>query len=103
MTKKDYIIKSLINAIGVLVYVLAVALLLSSGKNIFGESETLLIPIFMMTLLIVSATVTGLLVLGKPIHLYLGGLKKEAFVLLFSTIGWLVAFLIGVVAMLLVK
>lgn len=102
MTKKDYILKSFINAAGVLVYVLAVAWLLSNGERIFGGQERLLVPIFMMTLLVVSATVTGLLVLGKPISLYLSGLKREAFVLLFSTIGWLVAFLAFVVLTLLV-
>lgn len=86
-----------------MVYVLAVAWLLSNGERIFGGQERLLVPIFMMTLLVVSATVTGLLVLGKPISLYLSGLKKEAFILLFSTIGWLIAFLLSVVAVLSIK
>jgi hypothetical protein len=57
----------------------------------------------MLLLFIISASVTGLLVLGKPIHLYLSGLKKEAFVLLFATTGWLVLFLVGITVILLVQ
>jgi hypothetical protein len=95
--------RSFAHAAGVIAYVFAVSLLLSRGKDIFGDSEeTLLIPVFMMLLLVVSATVTGLLVLGKPVMLYLNGARKDALAMLGATVGWLVAFLLTiVVAMLL--
>lgn len=100
MKKSDYIVKSLINATGVFVYILAVAYLLFNGKNIFGEVETIFVPVFMMLLLVISASVTGLLVLGKPIHLYLSNFKKEAFTLLFATLSWLVFFALAITAIL---
>lgn len=103
MKNTDYIIKSLISAFGTLVYVSAVAWLMINTKSIFGKvpEPNLFIPIFMLLLFIISATVTGLLVLGKPISLYLGGSKKEAIVLLSATLGWLVIFLVAVAIVLL--
>jgi len=66
------------------------------SEQLFGakaQEPNFLIPVMMLLLFIVSACITGGLVLGRPLHLYLSGLKKEAFTLLFSTIGWLVLFL----------
>ena len=97
MKKTNYFLKSFISAGGVFAYVSFVSWFLSNAKNIFGPAEnTLVIPIFMMLLFVISATVTGLLVLGKPVSLFMSGLKKEAFILLFATIGWLLAFLLAV-------
>lgn len=105
MKKFGLILKSLINALAVFAYVYGVASLLSNAKYIFGEVEPkgMFIPVFMLLLLIISATITGLLVLGKPIHLYLNGYKKEGITLLLATLGWLVVFLIAVLIILLAK
>lgn len=101
MKKSDYFMKSLVNAGGVFVYVFLVAWLGFNSQRIFGMPNNFLTPLFVLLLFVISASVTGLLVLGKPIHLYLNGLKKEAFMLLFATLGWLIVFLIIVVAVLL--
>jgi len=101
MKKSEYILKSLINALGVLVYVSIVAWLLFNGEHIFDDKPSFLIPLFMLLLFIISASITGLLVLGKPIHLYLSGLKKEAFVFLFATLIWLAIFVSIVISILL--
>lgn len=101
MKKSEYILKSLINALGVFVYVFIVALLLSHIEHAFDDKPSFLVPIFMLLLFIVSASITGLLVLGRPIHLYLSGLKREAFVLLFVTLAWLILFALAVVIILL--
>src|SRR3989344_1697460 len=101
MKKSDYILKSLINALGVFIYVSAVAWVLFNAKDIFGEPPGLLIPLFLLLLLIISATITGLLVLGKPAYLFLNDSKKEAFILLFATLAWLILFLIAVVEVIL--
>lgn len=50
----------------------------------------------MLLLLILSATVTGSLVLGRPILWYLDGKKKEAVSLFVATVGFL--FLITIFA-----
>ncbi len=100
MKKSEYLLKSLINALGVLVYVSIVAWLLFNGEHIFDDKPSFLIPVFMLLLFIISASITGLLVLGKPVHLYLSGLKKEAFTLLFTTLAWLILFIVIVITVL---
>lgn len=103
MKKSDYLLKSFINAAGVFIYVSAVAWLGFNSQMIFGKATSFLTPLFVLLLFVISASITGLLVLGKPIHLYMNGHKKEAFMLLFATLGWLVVFLIALVAVLLLR
>jgi hypothetical protein len=101
MKKSEYLLKSLINALGVLIYTSAVAWMLFNGQTIFGKASSFLMPLFLLLLFIISASITSLLVLGKPIHLFLNGLKKEAFILLFTTLAWLAFFAVAVVIILL--
>ncbi len=96
MISVQYAQRGFLSAAGVALYVSCVVLVISNGQALFGEKETVLIPIFMLTLFVLSATVTGLLVLGRPIHLYLTGSRKEAFVLLASTLAWLAVFVLSV-------
>jgi hypothetical protein len=104
MKKSDYLLKSFIGAGGVFVYTTAVAWLGFNSQRIFGGKEdNFLAPLFVLLLFVISASITGLLVLGKPIHLYLNGLKKEAFTLLFATLAWLTIFLIAIVIILLLR
>lgn len=75
-------------------YVSVVVWLMSNGERFLGNKpDNFLMPVSMLTLFVISALITSLLVLGKPIHMYLNGLKKESLILLFSTIAWLVVFL----------
>jgi hypothetical protein len=83
-----------LNALGTALYIGLVASLLFYAQNIFGENkeDIVLIPIAMLLLFVVSASITGSLVLGRPILWYLDGQKKEAVSLLIATIGFLFAF-----------
>ena len=103
MKKSEYFLKSLINAAGVFIYVSVVAWILFDGQIIFGEASSFLMPVLLLLLFIISASVTGLLVLGKPIHLYLNNFKREAFTLFFATLGWLVLFLVAIAITLLLQ
>lgn len=49
-------------------------------------------------LFVISATIMGFLVLGKPLMMYLDGFKKEALKLFYFTVAWLIliAFLVFV-------
>ncbi|MFA5841738.1 MAG: hypothetical protein WC835_02125 [Candidatus Paceibacterota bacterium] len=80
-----------INAMGTALYVALVATFLSNTQYIFGrdggDPKSVLVPIAMLLLLILSAAITGSLVLGKPILWYLDGKKKEALSLLAYTLG----------------
>ena len=100
MNSPGVILKSFLAALATFAYVAAVAWTGFHAQAIFGtngKADTFLAPLFMLLLFVISALITGLLVLGKPIHLYMNGAKKEAFTMLFATLGWLVLFLFGVV------
>ena len=94
MRKDSPIVQSLWRAAAIIGYVALVTTLMSNGAKLFGEQDHALVPVFMLLLFVVSATVTSLLVLGKPFSLFVGGAKKEALSFLLMTLGWLVAFLV---------
>lgn len=103
MKPSQYISKSFKYAFCTFLYILAVSLFFFNASKIFGnEPDNFLIPLFMLLLFVISASITGLLVLGKPIHLYVSGMKKEAFNFLFATLGWLVVFALIVASVLVI-
>ena len=87
--KKNLIAVSLINSLGVIVYVLLVAAIMQNGEKLFGKMTNFWGPFAFLMLFVLSASIVGLLTLGKPIMLYLNGEKKEAAQMLFYTVLWL--------------
>ena len=87
-----------LNALGTVLYISLVASLFFYAPVIFGSTgkDTVLIPIAMLSLFVLSASVTGMLVLGRPILWYLDGKKKEAVSLLVMTVA--VLFLLTCIA-----
>ena len=51
-----------------------------------GKSNTILVPITLLMLFVMSASITGFLIFGKPVQVYLDGKKKEALSLLMQTL-----------------
>ena len=83
-----------INALGAVSYVALLATFLQGINKIFvKEDDHFLAPIAFLLLFILSALITGLLVLGRPIYLFLDGQKKESLRLILGTAGWLFFFL----------
>ena len=103
MKQSEYILKSLASAVGTFAYIAAVAWLGFNSQTIFGKVDGFLAPLFALLLFVVSACITGALVLGKPIQLYLSGLKREGIVLFAATVAWLVLFLMAIIIVLLVR
>ncbi len=83
-----------LNALGTALYISLVASLLFNAPRLFGNNgkDTVLIPIAMILLFVFSASLTGVLVLGRPVLWYLDGKKKEAVSLLLTTVGFLFLF-----------
>jgi hypothetical protein len=92
--KKQYILKSLINALGVLVYISGVALVMFNMEHAFDNEPSFLVPVLMLLLFVTSAAITGSLILGKPVMLYLDNQKKESFIFLSLTLAWLALFIL---------
>lgn len=93
---------AVVNATGTALYVVIIALFLSNAQSIFGpdEPKTMLIPVLMLLLLILSAAITGSLVFGRPILWYLDGKKQEALSLLGYTLAVLFAITLFVLVIL---
>lgn len=102
--KNKLFIRSLLNSLGVFVYIVAIALFFFNANKLFGAEDNFLMPVLMLLLLVLSATITGSLVLGKPIMLYLENQKEAAIKLLAYTIGWLAVFVaIAMITLVLLK
>jgi SNF family Na+-dependent transporter len=92
MNKTQLFKQSLMNSVGVLVYCIAVAFLMTNGQNIFGKADNVFGGVAILMLLVLSAAIVGWLVFGKSLMYYLDDKKKEAITLLSYTIGLLFVF-----------
>ena len=90
MTSSKLIKASLINSIIALLYISGVALLMTNAQNIFGKGDNVFTGIAVLMLFVISAAIMGFVILGRPILMYLDGLKKEAVKLFYLTIAWLI-------------
>ncbi len=88
---KEVVAYAFLNALGTATYVAAVAsFLFYTSQNLRVVEPSVLIPISMLLLFVVSATITASLVLGRPILWYLDGAKRDAVSLLVATSAVLV-------------
>ncbi len=80
------------SAILTTLYVICVASFFFYASRIFGgdgSKDTILAPIVMLLLLVLSAAITGSLVFGRPVLWYLEGKKQEAISLFLYTLAFL--------------
>jgi hypothetical protein len=61
-----------------------------NGEKFFGKEDNFWMPVALLLLFVVSATIVGALVLGRPAYMYFNGQKQEAVRLLVYTVAWLV-------------
>ncbi len=83
------ILHSLGHALLVLIYTSGVAWLLFNNQRIFGHTQSFVLPLAVLLLFTLSATIVGTLVLGRPVLLYLEGAKIEALKFFGYTVGWI--------------
>ncbi len=88
MKKSEIFRFAIIDSFGTALYIIFIStFMFYASEGFFGKTETIFIPIVMLMLLVLSAAITGSLILGKPILLYIDGKKREALTLLFYTLG----------------
>ncbi len=85
---------SLRHALGVIVYIFAVAAFMMNANAIFGKEDTIIEVVVLLSLFTLSAAVVGSLTVGKPILMYLDGEKKDAVKLFGYTLLWLFLWLV---------
>lgn len=83
--------RSFFNALGTAVYITALAEIFFNIQRIFGNKpDNVTDPIIVLMVFVISAAVTGGLVLGKPVLMYLDNQKADAIRLFIYTVCWLV-------------
>ncbi|NCQ16603.1 hypothetical protein GW814_03075 [Candidatus Falkowbacteria bacterium] len=85
MDNKKLIYYGAAHSLGVLAYVSLLVLFLNNAQKLFGKNDNVMTDVIMLLIFILSALITGSLVLGRPIMFYLDGKKTEAVKLLFYT------------------
>ncbi len=101
--KNNTIVHSLGHAVLVGVYVSLVASVMNHGSKWFGQTDTAWTPVAVLMLFVLSAAITGTLVLGRPVLMYLDGQKKEALQFFGYTLVWLAVLTVLVFVIMIVK
>jgi len=96
MKTSKLLIIALLNSLGISVYIATVVLLMSNAQKFFGPANNFLGSAAILLLFVISATIVGLLVLGRPGHLYFNGFKRDGIVLLLYTIAFLFVIIVAV-------
>ena len=92
---KKLILRGMLNALATSLYIIAIVTFINNAQKIFGNGDDkFFIPVIMLTLFVLSALITSLLILGKPLMLYFDGQKKDSVKLLLSTVISLAAILV---------
>jgi len=97
MKKMEYAWKSALHAFCALLYISGISWVMFNSAKLFPKEDNFLMPVLFLLLFVISAAITSFLVLGKPVMLYLSNSKKEAFIMLFATLGWLAIFAIAII------
>lgn len=79
--------KPLTKALLAELYIVLIVFIIQYVEKGIELPETILVPIIMLSLFVISATVMGYLFVAEPILLYIDGEKKQAVNLFLSTVG----------------
>ena len=88
--------RAFINSVGTFLYILLLVLFVFSLQTFSRQKDIIIIPIALLLLFVSSAAITGFLIFGKPVMLYIDGKKREAISLLGYTLG--ILFLITLIS-----
>jgi len=93
MTNSKLLLAAARNVAAQAAYILLVVLFFNYAERYFGSKPDpkFLAPLALLLLFCLSALVSGILILGQPIWLYLEGKKKEALKLLGFTVAAMAA------------
>ncbi|OGZ02460.1 MAG: hypothetical protein A2946_02720 [Candidatus Liptonbacteria bacterium RIFCSPLOWO2_01_FULL_53_13] len=97
---KPIVKHAVVNSLLATLYIALVSLFLSYAPSVFGpaQKDTVLVPIVMLSLLVFSVAIMGVLIFGRSAMWYLDGRKDEALSLLAHTLA--IFFFIIIVALL---
>ncbi|MFA6130824.1 MAG: hypothetical protein WC730_00990 [Patescibacteria group bacterium] len=88
MKKITPALHSFLHALLLTSYIVLVVLVLFNAEAWFGDMNTILGPMAFLMLLVLSVAISGVLMFGKPILMYLDNKKTEAIRFFGYTILW---------------
>ncbi len=77
----------LFNALGAILYIAIVASIMYYGPKSAGSIDSVVVPVAILSLFVLSAAVMGYIFCYTPLQLFLEGQKKEAAGLFLKTVG----------------
>lgn len=93
--------KPFLHALVAAVYIVFIVLLIqTTGSVLQNQEDTIIIPMAILGLFVLSAAVMGFLFLSEPLRLFLENQKQESFIFFGKTVGFFACF-VGVFAILL--
>jgi len=75
------------NAVLASAYIFLVGTFMSHASVIFGQHDTALTPVMVLSLFVLSAALMGYLFIGEPAQLYMDGHKKQAMTFFWKTVA----------------
>ena len=97
----NYIKYSFLHALGTAAYIaLLVVIVWFGDRRMVVDIPEILGPMLFLMVFVLSAAITGSLVLGRPVMWYLNGKKNEAVMLFVYTLAWLALFTVLILALL---
>lgn len=83
-----------LSSLAMLIYVFLIALFFDNAEKIMGRMPSIFGFAIFLLLLVMSAAISGTLMFGRPVMLFLSNFKKEAVWQLVSNLVWIFILLI---------
>jgi membrane protease YdiL (CAAX protease family) len=92
--------KPFLHALGAAVYIVGIVLLTQAVGAVLKQGhDTIIIPMTMLSLFVLSAAVMGYLFLSEPVALLIANRKEEAILFFGKVVGFFACFLVVFVAL----
>ena len=98
MNSRQIVLAGLRNGAGAIGYIVCIVWFVTVGTRGMNE-PSVLIPMMMLTLFVLSALIEGAIVLGQPILMFVQGERQDAAKVLATTVGFMFLCLLAFVAL----
>jgi len=87
--------KPFLHALGAVIYIVVIVLVIQGATSILqNQNETIIIPMTMLSLFVLSAAVMGYLFLSESIYLLIENKKREAISFFAQVVGFFACFVV---------
>jgi hypothetical protein len=87
--------KPFLHAFGAALYIVIVVTILQTASYVFKDmSGTMLVPMAMLSMFVLSAAIMGYIFLSEPLYLLMENRKQEAIVFFSKTVGFFACFVV---------